>query len=110
MGIPRCLHQQGSHPLLSRLDQDVCSRWVSSLAWIQIKDSFRLILYHRWFKYSRYGTPIGDTKIIAVKTPLKQVLIICLPLDPCDQLTNKSLILCRPSTVGDLEGKCCLSA
>ena len=28
----------------------------------------------RWFDYSRFGTPIGGTKIICVKTPLKKVI------------------------------------
>ena len=63
-----------------------------------------LMLYHRWFKYSRYGTPIGETKIIAVKTPLKQVSVVLL--DPCNQLTS---VFCRPSTMVDLEGKYFLS-
>ena len=30
------------------------------------------VLY-RWFDYTPFGTPIGSTRIIPVKTPLKQV-------------------------------------
>ena len=30
---------------------------------------------HRWFDYSRFGTPIDTTRILAVKTPLKKVQI-----------------------------------
>ena len=34
-------------------------------------------LYYRWFDYSAYGTPIDGTRIIPIKTPLKQVGVLC---------------------------------
>ena len=32
-----------------------------------------IYLPHRWFDYSRFGSPIDSTRIVAVKTPLKKV-------------------------------------
>lgn len=44
----------------------------------------------RWFKYSRFGTPIGETKIITVKTPLKKVcdMINCVCVSQTDVYEN----------------------
>ena len=33
---------------------------------------------YRWLDYSRFGHPIKDTKIIAIKCPMKEVVVVVL--------------------------------
>ena len=35
-----------------------------------------IMMCYRWLDYSRFGRPIKDTKIIAIKCPMKEVVVV----------------------------------